>query len=100
MTGTSIDSSFVSVTEEQIKEFLNQKFIEEDYPLKYRIEHPKPKRDVELSELSDNDIEDAARRFVDELSRKRYEFNPYTLEYFKKYTNILKNKITSLLRII
>ena len=95
-----INSSQVMVTKEQITEFLEKKFEEEDPELKRRIEKPKQKRSSSLIKLTELDIKAASQEFVDGLSATRYYFSPYTLEYFNKYSTIVRNKAISLLNII
>ena len=95
-----INNKKVVVTSEQIKSYLEQRFNEDDPELKERIEIPKPKRSGNMSEWSRKDIEDNAREFADDLAAERYCFVPYTLEYFNRYTDIVRNKINTLLNII
>lgn len=42
----------------------------------------------------------ASEEFVNNLIKKEYTYNPYTLEYFKKYTQILKHRIAIMFEII
>ena len=42
----------------------------------------------------------ASEEFVNNLIKKGYTYNPYTLEYFKKYTQILKHRIAIMFEII
>ena len=85
-----VNDNQIVVTKEQIENYLEQKFIEEDPELKKRIESPRPKQD----------IEDSSQEFVDDISVGRYCFEPYTLEYFNKYTTIVRNKANLLLNLI
>lgn len=50
--------------------------------------------------MTDEDIEVSSQEFVDGLIARRYYFEPYTLEYFKRYSNIVRNKTLLLLSII
>ncbi len=97
---TEVNDKKVVVTKEEIESYLEQKFIEEDPELKRRIENPKPRSNNIKLGMTEQDIEDLSQRFIDNISSARYCFEPYTLEYFNKYTNILKNKINLLLNII
>ena len=95
-----IDSCYIHVNEDDIKDFLEQKLIEEDFELKQRIEAPKKKRSSNLAYWTKEDVENSSQEFIDELSMQRYTFEPYTLEYFIRYTSIVRNKINELISII
>lgn len=97
---TDVNNKRVEVTPEQIEEYLEQKFIEEDPELKKRLESPKPKRSSNVCEWTEKEIKESARRFADELASGRYYFEPYTLEYFNRYTEIVRDKINTLLNIV
>lgn len=90
----------ISVTAEQIKTFLEETFEEKDPELKRKIESPKPKRSGNIGKWTEQDIEDFSQEIVDRLSARRYCFEPYTLEYFNKYSAIIRNKALLLLSII
>ena len=97
---SGVSNAVVKVTEEDIKKFLDEKFSEEDPELKERIENPKPRSEKRVIEWTKEDIKEDTQRFVDELSANRYCFNSYTLEYFKRYTTIVRNKALQLINII
>lgn len=97
---SDIDNCQITVTQKQIREYLKQKLTIENPDLKYRMEHPKPKRNKNFAEWTSEDIENASQEFADEIDYAKYDFDPYTLEYFNKYTSIVKNKIYLLLKII
>lgn len=90
----------IVVTKEQIEEFLNNKFIEENNELKTRIENPTPRQFKNILDWTKKDIEDSSQEFFDNLNALRYRFEPYTLKYFKKYVTIVRKKATLLLDII
>lgn len=96
----AVNSAQVVVTKEQITEFLEKKWEEEDPELKKRIESPKPKRSGNIAKWTDEDIESSSQEFVDGISAGRYYFEPYTLEYFNKYSNIVRNKVLLLLNVV
>lgn len=96
----SINSSNITVNENDIKKFLKDTLATENKELKARMEKSRPSGPINLVECSKLDIEESTQRFMDELDYKRYEYVPYTLKYYKKYTSILKNKINRLLNII
>lgn len=95
-----VNSKRVTVTPEQIESYLEQRFIEEDPELKKRIDSPKNKRSGNVGEWSKKDIEDYSQEFADELAASRYRFVPYTFEYFNRYTDIVRNKVNTLLNIV
>lgn len=96
-----VNDSQIIVTKEQIEEFLEQKFIEENPELKKKIESPRPKKNSNIVlGFSMQDIEDLSQGFSDYLEARGYCFEPYTLEYFNKYTTIVRNKANLLLKII
>lgn len=69
-----IDDAQIVVTEEQIRNYLAKKCI-----LEKKIQQQYGKEGVNLA---------------------KYHFVPFTLEYFKKYTSIVRNKLTKLINII
>lgn len=95
-----INNTRVIVFNEQIIEYLERKFEEENPELKKRIEKPKVKRNKNIVEWTEEDIEASSQEFIDNISASRYCFEPYTLEYFKRYSNIVRNKALLLLTII
>lgn len=95
-----VNDNQIVVTREKIEKYLEQKFIEEDPELKKRIESPSPKRSRNIAEWTKQDIENSSQEFVDDLSVARYCFEPYTLEYFNRYTAIVRNKVNILLSLI
>ena len=97
---SDIEKLNVCVDKKEIEDFLD-KTLEEDPELKRRIENPKPrKRSRNLLKWTEQDIEDSAQEFGDQLSAARYSFDSFTLEYFIKYSNIVRNKAKKILDII
>ncbi|MBE6154527.1 MAG: hypothetical protein E7163_03005 [Firmicutes bacterium] len=92
----------INVTEEQIKEFLDNKFKEEEPEVKARIEKRKHNKSttIKFGKLTDEEIEESSKQFVDELTAQRYDFDSYTLKYFKNYSTIVRNKAKQILEII
>ena len=99
-----IANSNVTVTGEQIKAYLDELFEMEEPEVKKRIQDRKNQpivhKPIDLVHLSDLDIEKMSLKFDDELVADRYYFEPYTLEYYKKYISIIKCKTLLLLSII
>ena len=97
-TKNKINKTQVIVSKEQIIEYLEKTFEEEDPKLKKRIENPNPKTSGNIfKRMDENTLE---KRYLDSLNVQRYSFEPYALEYFKRYTTIVRNKIFLLLNII
>ncbi len=112
-----INNAKIVVSEEQIKEYFEKKLEEENPELKKRIEKreldyekskKKKKNDSDNEEISfrtykpltDKEIEELSQKFADDIAIERYQFEPYTLEYFNKYLNIVRSKAILLLSII
>lgn len=95
-----VNNAQIFVTKDEIEEFLERTFQEENPGLKERIENPKPRCNKPFGEWTEQDIKDSSQRFGDEISAGRYHFEPYTLEYFNRYTTIVRNKALQLLNII
>lgn len=94
----------IVVTIEQIKEYLNNKFEEENPIVKARLENPKPRKplskEICFGKLTDEEIEESSQHFADQITASRYAFDSFTLEYFNKYSNIVRNKANKILNII
>lgn len=95
-----ISNKEITVSKDEINHFLDTKLAEENPDLKKRIESPKIKRTADITKWTEKDIEETAQEVTDQISIKRYQLDPYTLEYFKKYTSIVRNKAILLLNII
>lgn len=96
----NVSNTQVVVTKEQIVEFLEKRFEEEEPELKKKIESPKSKRSGNFGRWTDKDIKSYSQEFIDGLSAERYYFEPYSLEYFNRYSNIVRDKALLLLNII
>lgn len=95
-----VNNAQISVTIDEIEEFLERTFQKENPGLKERIEKPKPRYNKPFDEWAEQDIKDSSQRFIDKISAGRYHFDSYTLEYFNRYTTIVRNKTLKLLNII
>lgn len=95
-----VNNKQITVTRRQIENYLERRFAEEEPELKIRISKPINRRSKYIAAWTKQDINDASQEFVDSLSASKYKFEPYTLEYFDKYTTIVRNKINLLLDII
>ena len=96
-----VNGASITITEDEIKEFLDKKFEEENPELKKRMEVPrKTSGIINLGKASVDAIISSTERYIDELGAARYYFEPYSLQYFKTYTSILKEKCQTLCSIL
>ncbi len=103
-----VNNAQISVTSDEIVKFLEEKFQEKDPELKKRIENPKPRKEISSGPiqftldnlLTPEEFKESSQALVDGLSAQRYYFEPYTLEYFNRYTTIVRNKALQLLNIV
>lgn len=100
-----IETAKIEVTYEQITEFLDRKLLEEDPELKKRMEDRKKAANgyhgiVDLVNVTEEEIDEAANYFGDQLAADRYTYYPYTTTYFERYTDIVRSKARKLLNII
>lgn len=98
-----VKNASINITSEQIVEFLNTTFEQENPELKKRIDNWKKSQtsgEILFNEEQIEDIINSREEFIDDISASRYAFTPYSLEYFKKYVKILKSKLLLILNII
>lgn len=82
----------VKITETEIEEYLNKKLESDDPKLKDRV--------INKNYIGENGKEKSVQKFMDKLFILKYSFDPYTLEYLKKYIEILKQKSLMLFDLI
>ena len=87
-----VNTCEISITESEIKEFLDKKMDEEEPTLRKELEKPYKPNSSDPAEWTEDDIRSEARRFGIAILKGRYRFEPYSLQYFKTYTAILKEK--------
>ena len=98
---SNIEELKITMDKKQILDFLDKTFEEEEPEVKARLENPKPrKRSNNIVEWTEQDIEESTQRFGDELTAARYGFDSFTLDYFHKYSNIVRKKANQILDII
>lgn len=101
---TELDELKIVVSDEQILEYLYNKFEEEEPDVKRRLENPKPSKPlsdkIEFNKISIEDIEESSQHFADQITASRYGFDSYTLNYFNKYSSIVRRKAKRILDII
>ena len=91
-----LNSFDVYIKERDIKRFLDNKFYEENPDIKVKTD--KLNLDI-TSDIYDN-VSNYGDRFVLFLKFDKYRFEPYTLDYFKNYICILKEKCMIIYKII
>lgn len=82
----------VRITETEIKKYLTKKLESDNPKLKERI--------INKNYIGENGKEKSVQKFMDKLFILKYSFDPYTLEYLKKYIEILKQKSLMLFDLI
>lgn len=98
---SDIESSKITIDKNQIVDFLDKTFEKEEPEVKARLENPKTrKKSNNIVECTEQDVEESTQRFGDELTAARYGFESFTLDYFHKYSNIVRNKAKKILDII
>lgn len=98
---SDIEELKITINKEQIVDFLDKTFEEEEPEVKARLENPKPrKRSNNIVEWTEQDIQESTQQFGDKLTAARYGFDSFTLDYFHKYSNIVRNKAKKILDII
>lgn len=104
MVKMELDELKIVFNAEQIVDYLNNKFEKEEPEVKARIENLKPSKQlselIDLNRITYEEIEKSSQHFWDQLTAARYEFDSYTLNYFNKYSEIVRNKARKILDII
>ncbi len=95
-----VETCKITLTEEEIENFLDKVMDEEKPTLKEQLNQPYKPNSKNILECTKEDIHKAASAFGTEILKSRYVFEPYSLQYFKKYTSILKEKCGTLLEIL
>lgn len=95
-----VNTCGISITESEIKDFLDKKMDEEEPTLRKKLEKPSKPISNNPLEWTEEDIHREARAFETAILKGRYRFEPYSLQYFKTYTSILKEKCKTLFEIL
>ena len=96
----------VKVNEEELKKFLNKKRREASLNTKYaHVDESKYKDEKDYNkklekQWAEEDSVKATNHFVSSLLDKSYSYNDFAIPYYKKYMDILKEKINKLLDIV
>ena len=88
----------ITISADEIIEYMNKKR-EEKYS-QLELANKTNSKISPVSLLEDVNVEEKTQDFVNELVAYKYKFEPYTLEYFKKYVSILKTKCLNLLKLL
>ena len=101
---TFIKECNISITADEIKEFLDKKMVEEEPGLKEKIE--KEMKTSSIITFTGDEGEDKRRidasveKMKDMATASKYYFEPYSLKYFKTYVSILKKKCSALFDVL
>ncbi len=95
-----VNTCKISITESEIKNFLSKKMDEEEPTLRKELEESSKPISNKLSKLTNEDIKKDAKEFGNLILKSRYTFEPDSLQYFKTYTSILKEKCKTLFEIL
>lgn len=94
-----VNGASITITEDEIEEFLNKKMDEEQPGLKVIFER-EMKITGEITCDGEVDNEKRLEGMKSLLGSSRYYFEPYSLQYFKTYVSILKEKCQTLLSVL
>lgn len=95
-----IVNSGVLVTDNEIINFLNQQFLDCDSDIMKRVNDCELKHANSDRLFGENGLDYLKKHsscLEDYLAVRKYTFEPYSLEYFKKYISIVKTKLLTLL---
>lgn len=90
-----INNAEVKLSEEEIKKYLVDKLMDEEPDLGRRVQ----KRSNRNNTRTRNSKE-MIKEFIDDLAISAYSFDPFAIEYFNHYIDILKKKILKMLSIL
>lgn len=95
-----VNTCEITITEDEIKDFLDKKMDEEEPTLRKELEKTYKPISSNPLEWTEEDIHREARAFGTAILKSRYRFEPYSLQYFKNYISILKEKCKTLFEIL
>lgn len=90
----------ITITETEIIDFLERKRDEENPTLRSQLENLSSLCSRNLVDVTLEDISRSAEEAVVTILAERYKFDPYTLQYFKIYISILKEKCKTFFEIV
>lgn len=94
-----VNGASITITEDEIEEFLNKKMDEEQPGLKVIFER-EMKITGEITCDGEVDKEKRWEGMKSLIGSSRYYFDPYSLQYFKIYTSRLREKLQSLFSVL
>ena len=95
-----LNNATVIVKERDIKRFLDSKYYDEKPGVKEKVETLNNRLKNRKKYGLINNPNYFSEKFSLYVDFDKYKFEPYTLEYFKNYISILRNKCDTLLKII
>lgn len=90
----------ITITEEEIKNFLEKKMDEEHPTLREELQREQIPQIIDLCTTTQEEIDMEAKDFGQSILKARYQFEPYSLTYFQTYISKLKEKFTTLFDIL
>lgn len=100
-----VKEASITITEDEIKEFLSKKMDEEQPGLKQKLKAEMENSSSIIHFTADKEENQRKRKastekMKDMATASRYYFEPYSLQYFRTYTSILKEKLQTLLSVL
>ncbi len=99
-----VNEANITIIEDEIKDFLGKKMDEEQPGLKQRLEEEMKTSSIitftSNEEENKRKIDASTKKMMDMATASRYYFEPYSLQYFRTYTSILKEKCQTLLSVL
>lgn len=90
-----VNEASITITEDEIKEFLDKSKNKKESDLKQKLE-----KQLEILKHSCYDEKEVCKLVDCMTTTDKYSFEPYSLQYFKTYTFILKEKCQTLFSVL
>lgn len=99
-----VNGADITITEDEIREFLDKKMDEEQPGLKQKLKEEMKTNSIIVftsdEEENKRKIKDSTEKMKDIGTASRYYFEPYSFHYFKIYISILKEKLQALFSVL
>lgn len=99
-----VNGASITISEDEIKEFLDKKMDEEQPNLKQKLKEEMKTSSIITftsdAEENQRKIDASIEKMKDMATASRYYFEPYSLQYFKTYISILKEKCQTLCSVL
>ncbi len=101
-----LNGACITITEDEIIEFLDKKMDEEQPGLRETLEEELKTSSSSIIAFTEDEEENlrkinaSSKKMKDMGTASRYCFEPYSLQYFKIYTSKLKERLTSLFSVL